>query len=249
MTTVIRLEGYTAPERDTGTWTGVRIERAPTYAGPWPGTVLRADPVAYLDPKVPPTLSWTFVDPDDSGWYRAVWTAPPGEEAPTHPVQGGEWSPDWPSVGEVALVLRARLVELGGHRVETFTSETRPTAEEVAALIGLYAPLTLTGFGDLSTLGCGGASTLRGAARALIASRVATEIEYSFRPEEVGESAAVAAAERRAQHDADVTRLQAAVDRCREEGSTSDPGAGGDGTSTGRSDPAWLFNRPPLLNW
>jgi hypothetical protein len=245
---VIRLEGFTAPERDTGKWTGVHVERAAAYEGPWPGTLLLTQVVAdYPDPGAPPTLSFTFDDPAGAGFYRVVWTRP-GEEAPTHPVAAGAWSEDWPTVGEVALVLRARLVELGGGRVTSFTSETEPTAEEVGAMIALYAPLVSSGFGDLSTLSCSSASVLRSGIRALIASRVATEIELSFRPEEVGETVAAATAERRAAHDVDVTRMQAAIDLCREVGG-GDTGGDGDGTSTGRSDPAWYFNRPPILNW
>lgn len=243
--TTVRLEGFTAPERDAGVWSSVRVERAAGFAGPWPGTVLLSEPVpVYADPGRPPTLSWTVDDPDGVGWYRVVWSAG-GEDAPAPAVSGGAWDPNWPTVGEVALILRARLVELGGRRVDSFTADTEPSAEEVGALIALYGPLMLGGLGDLSGLACASASTLRGAARVLVASRVAAEIELSYRPEEVGESAAAATAERRASLDADLTRLSAAVVECRAQGSP-DPT---DPTSRGPGDAAWNFPRRVYLNW
>lgn len=248
--TLVRLEGYTAPERDTGTWTSVRVERAASYAGPWPGTIVTVESVSYTDPHQPPTLGWTFDDPDGQGFYRVVWSAPgvgadPPQEADAPVVEALVWERTWPTVGEIALILRARLVELGGGRVESFTSSTEPTSEEVASIIALYAPLMMAGLGDLDTLACSRAGSLRGAARALIAQRVATEVELSYRPEEVGQSAAAAIAERRDSMDTDLARLITAVEACRDQGASG----GDDSGSVGRADAAWSFPRVPYLNW
>lgn len=181
----------------------------------------------------------------DEGWFRVVWIDAQGEEQPTDWIELRRLSPYAPSVGDVAAILRARLVETGGGRVEAFTADTEPTAAEVSNLVAMFAPSVLGQLGDLGDLGCTNASDLRRWARTQIAQRVAIEVELSYRPDEVGVEAANATAERRSALDTDMTALVRAVELCREKARE-----GGDaGESVGRNDPAWAFPRLPYLNW
>jgi hypothetical protein len=166
-------------------------------------------------------------------------------EPSLYPDPGGtvetEPTPDaWiPSPTLVARLLRARLVEFGAHPVRDFTAETEPTRADVADLIDMQAPLVLMRTGPVGDgeLPCSNAAMLRQAVATVIAYRVAVDIELSYVPEEVQESAAAANDIRRAQNDADLAALEQAIERCR--ASADDGGTGGESES--RSDPAWRF--------
>lgn len=146
-------------------------------------------------------------------------------------------------VDKVARMLRVRLVEAGGNRVDTFTTNTRPDRATVLAMVDDYAELIYMRTGNLETLVCDRADGIRLAAGTLIAQRVAIEIELSYAPEEIGETAAAAIAVRRDEQIADLDVLVAQVERCRSEG-------GGDGgESYGRNDPAWRFEWAPPLRF
>jgi hypothetical protein len=244
------LEGYTPPERFppvTDHWVTARIREGVTsdYAAAAfiEGPITLSPPIT--DPAAPPTYNFTTRNAQlETGFYWVVWKDTTGFEFVSDPVERRAPLAYAPSVGEVAAILRARLVELGGVRVDTFTDRTEPSAQQVAQLIDLYAPMILSRLGNLGTLTCANASALRGAARALAAERVAIEVELSYRPEEVGESAAAAATVRAAQLDTDLTNLRADVDICRSSTET--------GTSEGsvsRSDAAYSFPVVPYLNW
>lgn len=234
-----RLEGYTPPERAPAThWTAARIEEAatPTDAA----AVSIAGPItlspAITDPMSPPTYSFETGNAAlAEGWYRVVWIDAAAEEQPTQWVQLRALSPYAPTVADVASILRARTVELGGARVDTFTDQTAPTAQSVQQLIALHTPLVFARLGRLDNLLCTNAADMLSAARSVAAQRVALEVEASYWPEEVADAAAVEM--RRALLDGDVEATATALELCR-----TSPGDGGDGgESTSRSDPAWIF--------
>lgn len=242
------LEGYTPPERFppvTDHWVSARIFEGAT--SDFATAVAIEGPItlspAITDPTSPPTYNFTTRNAQrETGWYWVVWKDTTAFEARSDPVERRAPLTYAPSVGEVAAILRARLVELGGKRVETFTDQTEPSAQQVAQLIDLYAPMVFSRLGDLTALSCANAASLRGAARALAAERVAIEVELSYRPEEVGESAAAAAAVRQTQLGTDLTDLRADVDLCRSQSDDT-------GDSAGPNDPAWFFPSVEYLNW
>jgi hypothetical protein len=240
------LEGYTPPERDDGVfWRTAQIQEAsaPDVAAVDIGSPITLSP-AITDPMSPHTYTLrTTAATLEFGWYRARWIADNGETSTTAWAELRELSPYAPTVGDIATLLRARLVEFGGVRVETFTDQTNPTAQVVQQMINLYTPLLFAEMGPLDTLTCPSGGDLRSAARTLAAQRVALELELSMWPEEVGESALGAAEVRRASIDADVTRLVSLMEQCRAAGADD----GGDSTS--RSDPAWLFPLQYRLRW
>jgi hypothetical protein len=240
MTYLRRLEGYTPPERDTVHWLSARIEEA---ADPLTGTPADISGQITLSPVItnplsPPTYSFeTRLATLAEGWYRVVWRDSNADEAPTEWVQLRALSPYAPTVADIAAILRARAVELGGFRVETFTDGTVPTAQQVQQLIGLYTPMVFAQLGRLDNLHCANGDDLRSAARALAGQRVALEVEASYWPEEIVNAASVDV--RRQLLADDLAALTPAMVACR--ASSDDGGDGGDSTS--RSDPAWSF--PP----
>lgn len=145
-------------------------------------------------------------------------------------------------VDKVARMLRVRLVEPGGNRVETFTTSTSPSRATVLAMIDDFAEIVYTRTGDLDALVCERAEGIRLAAATLIAQRVAIEIELSYAPEEIGETAAAAIAVRRDEQIADLDVLVTQADQCRSAG-------GGGGESSGRDDPAWRFPVSTVLRF
>jgi hypothetical protein len=235
-----RFEGYTPPERTVTHWNRYRIEEAaaPSDAGAvvidGPSTLSPA----ITDPMSPPTYSFETSNATlASAWYRVAWLDANGDTQPTPWVPLRNLSPYAPSVGDVATVLRARAVENGGLHVDTFTDQTNPTAQQVQQTIIMFAPLVLARLGRLDNLGCSNSEDLRAAATAVTAQRVALEVEASYWPEEVAESASFEI--RRTMLDADTLALVESLAVCR---SSGDEG-GGEGESVSRSDPAWAF--PP----
>jgi hypothetical protein len=239
-----RLEGYTPPERTVVHWTSARIEEAASPLDtPAELATVTLSP-AITDPMEPQSYDFeTTLATLAVGWYRIVWIDANGDEQPTEWVALRALSPYAPTVGDIAAVLRARTVELGGFRVNAFTDQTSPTAQEVQQLIALHAPLMLARLGRLDDLHCANAEDLRAAATSVIAQRVALEVEASYWPEEIADAAAVDA--RRTMLADDMAALEPALTACRASG--DEGGDGGDSTS--RSDPAWRFPPARLLRF
>jgi hypothetical protein len=245
MTYLRRLEGYTPPERDTVHWLTARIEEAidPTATPADISGQITLSP-AITNPLSPPTYTFeTRLAMLAEGWYRVVWRDTAGDETPTEWVQLVALSPYAPTVADIAAILRARAVELGGFRVDTFTDRTVPSAQQVQQLIGLYTPMVFARLGRLDSLHCANAGDLRSAARALAGQRVALEVEASYWPEEIVDAAAVDV--RRTLLADDLAALVPALEACRASG--DEGGDGGDSTS--RSDPAWRYPLPRLLRF
>jgi hypothetical protein len=218
MTYLRRFEGFTPPERDTIHWIGATIEEAatPTDAA---ATVIQAFTLspAITDPMSPPSYDFeTRLATLAEGWYRIVWSDTNGDEQPTEWVQLRALSPYAPTVADIAAILRARTVELGGVRVSTFTDRTTPTAQQVQDLIALHTPLVFARLGRLDNLHCTNAGDMLQAARSVAAQRVALEVEASYWPDEVGGTAAVDT--RRALLDDDMTAVGTMLAECRGSG-------------------------------
>jgi hypothetical protein len=120
----------------------------------------------------------------------------------------------FPTVADVARLLRARTKDLTGTEIGTFNDNTRPTGDEVDELIKLaYAEVTGQSGTRLGDPCAGGAS-------ALIVIRAAMWVELSYFPEQVRSDRSVYQ-ELADQYTAGVPRLIACV-----EGNV--PGAGGE---------------------
>jgi hypothetical protein len=233
-----QLDGFTPPDRESVLWTQARIEEAVTPTDVDAVTIegpFTLSP-AITDPQYPSTYDFETGNATlTQGWYRVVWIDEDGGEQATQWVALRTLSPYAPTVADIATILRVRAVENGGVPVDTFTDQTNPTAQQVQQTIIMFAPLVLARLGRLDNLGCGNSEDLRAAATALAAQRVALEVEASYWPEEITESASVEA--RRLTLDADMTGLIAALETCR----SSDDDGGNAGESDSRSDPAWTF--------
>lgn len=144
--TVVSFTDYLPPPRyDAASWTQARIEEATAQAGPW--TVIDTRPLTPdADPTNPASRSFTTeLATLTEGWYRVTWLDAQGDaSAPTEPAHNVAGPQIRPTVAEVAILLRTRTVGessggLGGDTspadVTTFTSETRPAAAEVEAVI------------------------------------------------------------------------------------------------------------------
>jgi hypothetical protein len=147
---------------------------------------------------------------------------------------------DWlPTVDQVAALVRARTRDDAGTELGTFTEDTRPTAAQVADLIASEAPLVAMRTGNLMTLECPDAPSIRQAAGSIVAKRVAAIIEASYRPDELADGRTVADFYQ-GSLDADLEAVENAARTCR----AYVPGdAGGDITGESGPAPRWYF--PP----
>lgn len=235
------LEGFTPPVGYE--WVTWAIEEASTPDDTL-ATIIEG-PTAFIpavDPEDPPTSTFATNNATlTTGWYRVVYQDGAGVAARTPWQLYRALSPYAPSVGDVASLMFARLVEDGGFRTNNFTDNTRPTAQEVQQIIGLHTPIVFARLGSLTDLGCGDADDLRAAATTLAAQRVKIEVESAYWPEEFGEQANPEQA--RAMLDADVEALAGRVMSCKAESADN----GGDSTS--RNDPAWRFPPPRRIRF
>jgi hypothetical protein len=232
------FEAITPP---TGTsWVAWRIEEASTPTDDAATIIEGPTPFSpATTPSDPPTVTLeTDAATLSEGWYRVQWLDADGLAVATAWQQYRALSPYAPSVGDIAAIMHARLVEDGGFRVANFTDETNPTAQQVQQIIALHTPLIFARLGSLDTLACANAGDLRAAATSLAAQRVKVEVESSYWPEEFRESADPA--EVRAAIEADLASLVTAVESCRA-GADDET----DADSDSRTDPAFYF--PPAL--
>lgn len=90
-----------------------------------------------------------------------------------------------PTTAEVAVHMRARLVDTHGNTSEDFTADTRPTKAQIEALIPQGVGRLVTAIG---TTICPGdhREALYGSAESLAALYVATLAERTYFPEQVG---------------------------------------------------------------
>jgi hypothetical protein len=247
MTYEVRLSGYTPPARyppDNALFTLARIEEAPDVGGA-PGAWTIIEPAFALSPPVtdpaqPPTYNFTTTNAAlPGGWYRVVWIDALNVEEPTEPYPLGTKPTFAPTVGEVAALLHARTTQRGGSEVGTFTSTSRPTADQVEGMIRQASSLVLASTGSMPTLNdCPDAPNIISAVRTLIAMRATLFIEPSLWPEQIVAGVSPYTAMRE-QYEAEVPRVVDAIRDCRESGEV-EPGEGGEG---GPADASYWF--PP----
>lgn len=134
---VVTFENYTPAPRHTGTpWTQLRIEEAPSEAGPWVEIETQALNPLDADPAEPMSRDFTTEQATlDSGWYRVVFIDGDGDESQaSEPVLN---APSYvlPTSRDVADKLYARTVTRGNVYVGDFTDETTPDATQVQRYI------------------------------------------------------------------------------------------------------------------
>jgi hypothetical protein len=174
------------PRYDGDPWTQVTIEEAPAVTGPW--TVI--DTITFqtvdADPTNPQPKSFTTENATIfDGWYRLTFSDAEGTlQQPVDPIHNvADVQPEfWPTVTDVATLLRTRTVDRQGNEGGTFTSDTRPTAAQVAEIIKQAAL-------DLSAqIGPDIPDDLIPEARRIVAIRAAMLVELTYFPEQVAAS-------------------------------------------------------------
>lgn len=184
--TVVTFVDYVPPPRaDTLPWTAVRVEEAPTSDGPWTPLETRALSGIDTDPLHPQARALTTeLATLATGWYRLVFVDASGDEATATPaVQNlptGDASLDQvtPTLADIGALLHAR-TNSGGTELGTFTADTTPTGDQVAALITMA-------IGDLGARVGVGIPTLYAAqARRLVALQTSSLVEASYFPGEL----------------------------------------------------------------
>lgn len=164
-------------------WVNVRIEESLLETGPWATLDTQVlDPLPQ-DPSVAARFNLTFLSINAVAWYRLVWIdSNTNESVPTTPVyDDGTPSTEYPwlpTVGEVALHVRARTRTRGGAQVGTFTAETAITSTEVQNLIVQAAERM---GGKLGTV----PENLYDAASSTAAIMAAMFLELSYFPEQI----------------------------------------------------------------
>lgn len=123
------------PATEPEPWTQARVEYATVRSGPYTQVALQdLDPLDDY-PEAPALRDITVEIPQTSGWLRVVFLDADGDEDPNEPVFVG--SAIRPTVAEVANLMPDRTTLEGGTEAGTFTTETRPTAAQVDALIDI----------------------------------------------------------------------------------------------------------------
>jgi hypothetical protein len=250
MTYEVRLSGYTPPARfppDNALFVMARIEEAPDVGGA-PGAWAIIEPAFALSPPVtdparPPTYDFTTTGATlSSGWYRVVWIDALAVEEPTEPFPLGPKPSFAPTVGEVGGLLHARTTQRGGGEAGTFTSTSRPTADQVEGMIRQASSLVLASTGAMPTpADCPDAPNIVSAVRTLIAMRATLFIEPSLWPEQTVAGVSPYTAMRE-QYEAELPRVVDAIRDCRESGEV-EPGEGGAAGGGGPADASYWF--PP----
>lgn len=134
---IITLIDYTPIPRYDGTpWVSSRVEESAAETGPW--AVALAGPLIPVDtdPEHPQAREFSFESDLTAGWYRVIFVDGVGnEQTPTEPIQNVpplSWIPSLADVGKVDM---ARTRDDVGNELQTFTDKTKPTDDQVLALI------------------------------------------------------------------------------------------------------------------
>lgn len=138
--------GYTPPVRyDDDPWTSVRIEESTTEAGSYATIDTLALSPVDTDPSQPASRNFTTDNAaNEQAWFRLVFLDAGGQLAPaSDPVFSPAPNPiPWaPTVAQVAAIVADHTYRNEGtvgeanNIVANFTSETSPTASQVAPLI------------------------------------------------------------------------------------------------------------------
>lgn len=182
MTVVTFVEYQPMARFDALPWTMVHIQEAAEVDGPW----TTIETITFLDPDVnpadPKVRSFTTEEGTlENGWYQLIFEDADGDQSPTDPIHN---VPDLaegylPLVSDIGALLRARTKDSMGQELGTFTSNTRPTYDEVQRLI-LQAAGDVTSLTDYDI-----PVEVYRQASGVIALRAAMLVELSYFPEQV----------------------------------------------------------------
>lgn len=182
---VRNFTGAQPGERDDGRpYVEVRFDEAPDVDGaPGAWTAIDTQDLDPVDtnPAAPAARDLTTEEATlETGWYRLVFIDADGDEDRTDPVAYPPIDTVRPSISDIATLLRARTTNAVGE-TGAFTSSTKPTADQVDALIGVaYAFVTQRAGEDALTR----APQL---ARHACALYTAMLVELSYYPEQTDE--------------------------------------------------------------
>jgi hypothetical protein len=186
---LVTLTDFTpSPRADGIAWTTARIEEASLIGGTFTAIQTVTLSPADTDPAHPLTRTFTTTAATlDSGWYRIVWLDSLSNQQATDPVLNARFRP---SVSDVAAFLQAR-TRVNGAEQGTFTTETRPTANDVERLIDratqqIVATVSLDPAAFTDGLAPVGADAIL---REAISMRAALLIEGSYFPEQINSDA------------------------------------------------------------
>lgn len=238
MPTVSFVDFEPAPRFDGISWTQVTIGEAAGEAGPF--THIDTIQVGVdADPAHPAARSFTTRNATLlSGWYEITFLDATGaDQSPVAPVPAeavGE-SSFLPTIKDVALKIMSRTRDSYGNELGTFTKVTRPSDDQVLAIIRQIAPVVGDAIGDDIP------SFLWDDAQNVIATRAAMQIELDFYSDQVNTGRSIYP-QLEQQFKDDLALLQQQVVLA-EEGDTQ-PGS----TSAGRS-PSFSFPAPSPTDW
>lgn len=171
----------------------------PVRADTLPWTVMETQESADGSTNWATIDTWTFPDPDtdpanpklrtrtietatlERGFYRVRFSDATADVSSWSEPMENAALPTWaPAVREIASLMRARTKDRNSQELGMFTTETRPTAEEVEEEIENQAGWVamLVGFAPTS-------STIRTAAKNLTKLRTAMALESSYYPEQI----------------------------------------------------------------
>lgn len=184
MSYVVTFEDFTPPKREDGlNWRQVRIEESAVEVGPW--TVLETQALSPLDVDSANPLTRSFTTELatlEEGWYRVTYIDLSLDESqPSEPIHNSPtaYLSYLPTVSQVAAIERARTRTSVGEGEGVFSADTRPTANQVSALIHIAA-------GDVTEeTGLELPEAVWRNARNAILYRAAMLIELSYFPEQI----------------------------------------------------------------
>jgi|SRR5215831_7823202 len=172
------------PRYDGIRWTQVKIGEAAGQEGPF--TVIDTINLSPVDvDPAHPDLRYITTEKAtlDTGWYQITFLDATGDvQQPVAPLWSGpdETSGYLPQISDIGAVMTARTKDAHGNYLGTFTTDTRPTDDEVRRLIDISADeVTMSIDTDIPV----GAYQF---VRAAIIWKTAMAIELSFFPEQVG---------------------------------------------------------------
>lgn len=181
----VTLLGFAPPPRyDTVPFTLARIEESAAETGPWTEIAELALYPVDTDPTNPVERNLTTAAATlDDGWYRVTFVdADGGESEPSDAVTADESEPAlWPTLAEVAAIIRARTRDTLGNELGRFTDETRPTAREAELLVDIAVDEIALRLPSVIP------ARYEAFARRLVAIRAAMLIELSYWPETVAD--------------------------------------------------------------
>lgn len=209
MNVVSFVEYQPLPRFDGQPWTKVIIKESSDQDGPFN----QIDEIVFGDPDVDPSnpkiRSFTTDNAVyEEGWYILTFESANGGQSPTTPIFN---TPSLaigylPLVSDIGSLLRARTKSTLGVELGTFTTDTRPTFDEVMVMIDIAASdVTAKVDYDLPV-------ETYTQAKDLIALRTAMLVELSYFPEQVAQNKS-AYAEYKVLYDDGLERLVEAVTR------------------------------------